>query len=324
MFRCAKSGSLSPLTKLVVQVVSLLLLAAGIGLIAFARRTQSVERNPPAVAPEPDPASIQGSSAKRLTDEGFVGVVVAGKAADIAPKMTGRLEGIHVKVGERLAANAPIATLDTAQIRQELNMGEAKLKVARADEQRASTEHAQARENLETLTGLQSGGHISEKELSAARYQEKVASAALDAARARVAEAQANVAQLRENLAQATVRAPYAGTVSERYLDPGSMVGPTTPIIRLISAEDLRVRFAVREELAGTVGYGMAVRVEVIALNANLNGVIENIAPEVDIASRHILAEARLDPLPDGFKKAIPSGLEARVSVIAPVHTGAH
>ncbi|HME92434.1 MAG TPA: hypothetical protein VKE49_13475, partial [Myxococcaceae bacterium] len=153
---------MSPLTKLVIQVISLLLLAAGIGLIAYARRTESVDRSPKAVAPDLDPTNLQGSSAKRLPDEGFVGVVVASRAADIAPRLSGRLEAIHVKVGERLAANAPIATLDTAVIRQELIMGEAKLKVARADEEKASAEHAQARENLETLSGLQSGGHISE------------------------------------------------------------------------------------------------------------------------------------------------------------------
>jgi RND family efflux transporter MFP subunit len=315
---------LSALTKLVIQVVSFLLLVAGIGLITYARRTESIERSPRALPAGPDPMSFQAPLTKRLAQEGFVGVVVAGQAVDIAPKMSGRLQALHVKVGERLAANALIATLDTALIRQELKMGEAKLRVARAEEEKASAEFAQARDNLATLNGLQSAGHISTKELSGAQYQEKVAAAALEAARAHVAEAQANVAQRRESLAQAYVRAPYAGTVSERYLDPGSMVTPSTSIIRLISADDLRVRFAVREELAGTVALGMAVNVEVIALNAILNGAIENIAPEVDIASRHLLAEAKLEPLPEGFKRTIPSGLEARVSVIAPVHTGAH
>src|SRR5262249_61332766 len=123
-------------------------------------------------------------------------------------------------------ATAPIARLDTAVIRKELIMGEAKLKVARADEEKASAEHAQARENLETLSGLQSGGHISEKEVNTARYQEKAAAAAVDAARARVAGGQANVAPLRGNPAQATVRAPHAGPLSGRGLAPRPPGGP--------------------------------------------------------------------------------------------------
>ncbi len=315
---------LNPLTKLIIQVASLLLLAAGTGLIAYARRTESIDRSAHLAPHDPTPAAFQALSAKHLPQAGFVGVVVAGRAVDIAPRMSGRLEIIRVKVGEQLASNGSIATLDTAVIRQDLNMGEAKLRIARADEKRASTESAQAADNLATLTGLQSSGHISAKELAAAQYQEKVASAGLDAAHAHVAEAQANVAQLRENLAQAHVRAPFAGTVSERYLDSGSMVSPSTPIIRLISSEDLRVRFAVPEELVGTVALGMAVSVEVTALNVIVQGAIETIAPEVDIASRHVLAEARLEPVPESFKRPIPSGLVARVSVIAPVHTGAH
>lgn len=314
---------LSPLTKLVIQASCLLFLAVGVGMIAYARRAESIDRTSTVPGPSPEPGAFQGPASKHLSDSGFVGVVVAGKAVDIAPKLVGRVDVVHARVGERLASNAPIATLDTASIRQELAMGEAKLRVARADEDKASAELAQARDTLVTLTGLQKSGHVSVKELEGSRYQERASTAAFDAARAHVGEAQANVAQLKERMADAHIRAPFPGIVSERYLDPGSMAGPTTPLIRLISSEELRVRFAVPEENVGSVALGMAIRAEVTALNVILSGVIENIAPEVDIASRHVFAEARVEP-PEGFKKTIPSGLVARVSVVAPVHTGAH
>jgi len=53
--------------------------------------------------------------------------------------------------------------------------------------------------------------------------------------------------------------------------------------------------------------------------------VVENIAPEVDIASRYVYAEGKIDPSSiAGLKKTVPSGTVVRVSIIGPTHTGAH
>ncbi len=272
--------------------------------------------------PAPDDPGLSSFPGKRLSEAGFLGVVVATHSVDLAPKVSGRVEAVHVRLGERVSAGASIATLDTAALRHDLKMGEAKLKIARAEEARAKTELAQLEEELEALTSLLRSGNISAKELSAAGHRQQSAAAALDAAGARVAEAEAQVLQLKQTLTDAHVRAPFSGVISDRFVDPGAMVGPTVPIARLVSADSLRVRFAVPEQLAGGVGVGVAVQVEVSTVNAQLRGVVENVAPEVDIASRMIIAEAKLDST--GAKRAIPSGAVARVSIIAPIHTGAH
>ncbi len=314
---------MSSITKLAIQVVCLLLLAVALGLIAYARR-EPVDRNPAAVKDLPE-STAQPSALKHLAESGFLGVVVATHSVDLAPKLSGRVEAVHVRMGERVSSNALIATLDTAAIRHDLAMGEAKLRVAHADEARAKTELTQAKDELDTLTPLKSSGHISAKELATAQYKHDAASAALDAAVAHVVEAEAQLQQLKQTLSDAQIRAPFAGVISDRFVDPGAMVGPSVPIARLVSADNLRVRFAVPEQHAGAVALGMAVRVEVPAVNVLLNGVVENIAPEVDIASRYIYAEAKLEPAAvAGLKKTVPSGTSARVSIIAPIHTGAH
>jgi RND family efflux transporter MFP subunit len=298
-------------------------LAVAVGLIAYARR-EPVDHSPPA-AVDPPESVAQPFALKHVAESGFVGVVVATQSVDLAPKLSGRVDAIQVRMGERVASNALIATLDTVAIRHDLAMGEAKLRVARADETKAKTELIQAKDELDALTPLKSSGHISARELATAQYKHDTASAALDAARAHVVEAEAQVQQLRQTLADAQIRAPFAGVISDRFVDPGAMVGPSVPIARLVSADNLRVRFAVPEQLAGAVALGMAVRVEISALNVLLSGVVENIAPEVDIASRYIYAEAKLDAAAvAGLKKTVPSGTTARVSIIAPIHTGAH
>ena len=64
-------------------------------------------------------------------------------------------------------------------------------------------------------------------------------------ARAAVAEKSARVKQLRSALNDLELRAPFDGTVSLRYVDAGAVVGPTTPIVRLINPDNLWVRFAI-------------------------------------------------------------------------------
>jgi RND family efflux transporter MFP subunit len=304
-------------------VASLSLLAIGIGLIAYARRTDPLDRLPAEIVEVESGASVfTQSAAERLSEAGFVGVVLAAKSVDLAPKANARVESVPVKVGEHVEAGALVATMDPAIVRQEVAQGEAKMRAAIAEEAKSTAEYEQAKDNAATLNHLVKRGHASAKELQVATYQRNAAGAARQAAHARVTEAQAQVEQLKEAQAETQIRAPFAGIISERYADPGAIAGPTSPIARLISAGELRVRFAIPEELAGTVAKGTAVRVEVGAVRAALRGVVEQLAPEVDTASRHLLAEARLES-PGALKDTIPSGLVARVSVVAPVITGA-
>lgn len=302
-------------------MVCLLLSAAGLGLIAYSRNSASWNVVS-AAHRDLGELSPQTSSGKGVPEAGFLGVVVATHTVDLAPKVNGRVESVHVRLGERVNANAPIATLDTAALRHDLKMGEAKLGVARAEEAKAQTELRQLEEELEAFTTLSQSGNVSAKELSAAQHRSEAASASLEAARARVAEAEAQVLQLKQTLADAYVRAPFSGVVSDRFVDPGAMVGPLVPIVRLVSADNLRVRFAVPEQSAGEIRTGMAVQAQVSSADAQLNAVVENVAPEVDIASRMIIAEAKVES--GETKKAIPSGTVVRVSIISPVHIGAH
>jgi HlyD family secretion protein len=59
----------------------------------------------------------------------------------------------------------------------------------------------------------------------------------IDAARARVASADAQIATLEKNKSDATVVAPFEGVVSQRLLDPGSMVAPRAPSVVVIDLD---------------------------------------------------------------------------------------
>ena len=81
-------------------------------------------------------------------------------------------------------------------------------------------------------------------------------------ARSRTAEQAARVRQLETSLSRNEIRAPFDGRVAERFADAGAVVGPGTPVVRLISAGDLLVRAAVPPEEARRLKAGDPVTVD--------------------------------------------------------------
>jgi RND family efflux transporter MFP subunit len=247
-----------------------------------------------------------------LRPEALVGVVVAGQMLDLAPRVDGRLEALKVRLGERVSTGQEVAVLEFQPLELELAARQASLQAAEAEQSRSTILLTQARQRLEREKRIRE--HSPAEAVEQAENQVALALADVELAKARVAEARARLDQAASNLAHTRVRAPFAGVVSVLFLQPGNMVGRTTPILRLVS-EVLRLRFAVPTTLASTFRTGTPVHVRVEALEVTLTGVVDSISPELDPASRHLRAEARLD-IPPALRGRIPSGVLAQVELL--------
>ena len=245
-------------------------------------------------------------------DKGFVGVIVAHESVDIVPRAGGRLKELLVRLGDKVTRDTVVAKLDAEAARQDLHMAEASLHAAEAELDKATVEASQAHERAARRSPEAADGQhlFSPEEVSDARYQDKLAGPRVMTARAAVAEKSAHVKQLRSVLSDLELRAPFDGTVSVRYVDAGAVVGPTTPIVRLINPDDLWVRFAIPEDRAATVAPAQRLRVAIETMT-DVTAVVEKVAPDVDAASRMIIAEAKLD-VPATWKARIRPGLAAR------------
>jgi membrane fusion protein, multidrug efflux system len=294
------------------------LVAGGLAVLVHARRdagpVSDVGRTRPAGAgTTPAPPAAPPPPGARPAD--YLGVVISDQAVDVAANLDGRLADVLVRVGDQVVQGAPLATLDLRTLQSDLAVARATVKAAKANQARARVELADAAGRLERAIKL--GAMIPTADLEAARSEEKLAQTRLDSARAGVAEAEARVAKLEVSRTDSSVRAPFTGVVAARYLDPGALVHPQTPIVRLISAETLRVRFAVPEDEARWVVPGRAITARLPALGLELTGVVESLAPEVDPAARMIFAEARLEPPPAPAPRP-PAGLVARITPARP------
>jgi RND family efflux transporter MFP subunit len=268
-----------------------LLLIAGSLALAMNRQTDPPAR-PPA---EASAQSIPPTPSPPTSKQEFLGVVLARMTADIAPRFTGRLRDVRVRLGDRVTAGSPLAELDLPSVRYELRMAEATFQAATVDKDRASVELAETEERLKRRQALSAESIISSEDLSAARYQQKLAASRAKALEAQMAERRAQVERLRKDQSDLLIVAPFDGVIAARYADPGSNVTPSTPILRLISADDLFVRFAVPEGKTTGLQIGAPVIVRAGEQGTARRAIIDKVAPEVDAASRMIFVEARLE-----------------------------
>ena len=182
---------------------------------------QTARNSPAPGLPMAPPSASQ--TASRAPDE-YLGVLVARLSADIAPRFQGRALDVLVRLGDPVKTGDIIAIVDIPSLRHDLRIAEASLGTVTVDQSRALVELSEAEEKLARRKALAAEALTSTEDLSAARYQQQLATARVAAARAQLAERRANVDRLRQDNADAVLRAPFEGIVAGRYVDPGATV----------------------------------------------------------------------------------------------------
>jgi membrane fusion protein, multidrug efflux system len=263
------------------------------------------------LAPGQAPADAPAEARAVFSAESLVGVVVAARTLDLAPRVDGRLEVLRVRLGDRVAAHQEVATLERQPLSIELAARQAGVKAAEAEYSRSQVLLTQARQRLEREQRVRE--YTAAEAVETAENQVALAASDVALAQARLAQAQAQLDQVATQLEHTRVRAPFAGFVSEIFIYPGAQVGQSTPVLRIVS-EELRLRVAIPASLASLARPGAVVQARLEALNLVVTGVLENVSPELDPASRHLKAEARLE-VPAAHRGRIPSGLLAQVEL---------
>ena len=80
-----------------------------------------------------------------------------------------------------------------------------------------------------------------------------------------------SLAQMKAQIAKTVIRAPFSGTIDEIATDRGSVVGPGTPVMRIVSLGNMYLEAEVPEKNIGSVKKGSDVIVEFPVLGETLN-----------------------------------------------------
>jgi RND family efflux transporter MFP subunit len=300
-------------SRALVGVLGLVVLLSLGGLAALHKKTPVV----PEAGMPPRPAGDSVRSAPQSTplERGFLGVIITDEAVDLATRIDGRVESVRVQVGSEVRKGDVVATLEAKTSQQELAIAEAELLSRRAEEQVSALSLEEAAERLRRRDAPNqlSTGALSEEELSAVRYQHRMAAAKLEIARGRVQEQEARVAQLRQRVTETSVRAPFDGVVASRLVHPGALVQGGQPLLHLLRRGIPQVRFAVPSSQVQHLTLGNRVRVEVPEQGVVLEGRVTQVAPEVDVASLMVFALADLETR----DSLVPAGTAVRVKMVA-------
>ena len=188
-----------------------------------------------------------------------------------------------MEVGDEVSAGVRLATLDDVDL-------QARVRSARGQAELA-------RRTFERVENLARDGAASPQEL--------------DEARARLIAADGAVADAEAQATYAVIRAPFAGTVTARMMDPGDLAAPGMPLMRLASRE-VKVVAEIPAERARSVTTGQPVGVEVDG--ALRTGRVLRVVRALDPASRRIRVEVEVDgdPLPGTLARLrLPSSDES-------------
>jgi RND family efflux transporter MFP subunit len=248
---------------------------------------------------KPTPVAAAPVERGPITQRGrYPGELIAD-TADVAAFYAGRLVTVHVRVGDLVKQGDVIAELDPVDAREQIAQARAQARAAAAERARAQVERDAALAEVERLEPLARDKLISALEIDRQRARAKALAATVESAAAGEAEATARVRVLDRRVVESKVRAPFAGRVAARYVDPGAIVAAGARLIRIVESDPLRVRFEVPERDVAQLTEGTAARV--VTQTAETAAKVTGIAGEVSRERRVAAVEALIEKPPPGW-----------------------
>jgi RND family efflux transporter MFP subunit len=240
------------------------------------------------------------SSERTLT---LPGSVQALEEAVIYPRASGYVRRWNVDIGAHVEADQLLAEIDTPELDQELAQARASLAQAQANVLQAQANKGLAVTQLERTSKLVEAGLSPQQDLDSTKSQSDVREADLKVALANVNAQQANIHRINDLKAFSRVTAPFAGTITERNVDRGSLVaaGSTaTPLFRLASTDIVRVFINVPQDAAPSIVVGAPAELSIREFpNDEFEGKVARTSGALDQATRTLSTEVRV-PNEDG------------------------
>ncbi|MCA1827850.1 MAG: efflux RND transporter periplasmic adaptor subunit [Myxococcales bacterium] len=206
--------------------------------------------------------------------------VRADKRATLYAKISGYARKVLVDKGDKVKAGQEVAELESPDIDEQLRSAEAELTLRK--QQRGRTER------------LAPAGRVSQQEREQAEEAVKVA--------------EASVSRARAQKSYEILRAPFDGTVTGRFADPGTLLPAATgstssaqPLLEIADLSRLRVALNLAQDDAARVHVSDEVSLQIAADQPPLKARVSRISQALDARTRTMLCEIDLPHPPPGL-----------------------
>ncbi len=171
------------------------------------------------------------------------GVLQASSLVSVGAQVSGRIEAVHVTLGQTVAKGDLIAEIDSLDQENAVKSAEAALKGIEAQKRSQQAAVTKADTALARSQQLSAGSLVSQTDLESAEASLAQAEAQLDQLDAQLAQAQLTVESAKLDLSRTQIVAPADGTVVALLVEEGQTVNAnsTTPTIAKIANLDTMV-----------------------------------------------------------------------------------
>ncbi|HWP46879.1 MAG TPA: efflux RND transporter periplasmic adaptor subunit [Candidatus Limnocylindrales bacterium] len=271
---------------------------------------------------------VTAQQAPATVDLVLPGNIQALQETPIYARATGYLKKRFVDIGDRVQAGQLLAEIESPEVDQDLAQARANLAQAKAalqqeranlQQERAKLQQAQAalefsRKTLQRWKQLGQQALVSYQEVDEKQAAFDAAQANAEAAQATIHAAQANVnaAQARVDASQASVQrlltlqsfqkvtAPFAGTITARYVDVGALITVGTgtnnqALFKIAQSDVLRIYVNVPQTFVNSIQPDQPAEISVQEFpQKTFAGKVVSTAGALDPTSRTLLAEVRV------------------------------
>lgn len=249
------------------------------------------------------------------------GSLVADEVAIVGAKVAGRVDQLHVDLGDSVDANSPLASLHKEEFLLGVTLAKAQLAQSRSalglkegepveqlvpnnappvreakavwDEAKTKTARLQQLRASNTITAEEYDQAVAAEQVAGARH-----ASALNGVLEKIAYIQVRsveVALAEQQLADAVIVAPFDGRVQERHIAPGTYVQVGDPIVTLVRSSKLRFRGAMPERHSHRLALGQDVTLKVDSVSEPIHAKVTRISPVIQQQVRSVVFEAVVD-----------------------------
>lgn len=290
---------------------------------------------------QPEAVAIVTASVAPVTRQNISSTLtVAGEfqpyqEVELHAKVSGYIRRINVDIGDRVKSGEVIATLEVPELNAQVAASQAEIRHSQSEITRAQNEVTLAQANYTALhaayTRLSEAsqrrpGLIAEQELDDSRAKDQdaeakidVAKSALEATKEQLGISKADNQRVQSLEDYSVVTAPFAGVVTMRYADVGSLIQAGTasntqsmPVVKVAQSDLLRLRMPVPEEDVPFIRIGSNVQIKLQATGSVLTGKIIRFTRELATSTRTMLAEVDV-PNPD---LTLSAGMTAETTIV--------
>jgi RND family efflux transporter MFP subunit len=251
-----------------------------------------------------------------------VGTVHAHESAVLSAQVTAKIAAVLVQEGDQVRAGQVLVRLDDAQPRAEADRVQAAAEGGQHAVEMAQSESALADSTLARYRMLRDRKSVSAQEYDEVERRAQVSAAQLQVARAQLSAAQAAVTSSQSVADYSRLTAPFAGIVTARLMDPGTMAAPGVPVLELDKVGPLQLDVNVDESVLSTLHPGMSLPLAIpSAFSQPITGQIAAIVPAADSNTHSFLVKIKLPASPklrSGMYGTAAIGTSTRPALLLP------